>query len=128
MSTVFCVAISTVVILFARQLMTCFISPLETGVIEVGIQYLTIVASFYCLIGYLFLFYGFYRGLALPEISVVLTVISLGLRVFLAYVLAAIPEIGLPGIWWAIPIGWLAADLTGYIYYRKKQKIILAGL
>lgn len=128
MSTVFCVAISSVVILFARQLMTCFISPLETGVIEVGIQYLTIVASFYCLIGYLFLFYGFYRGLALPEISVVLTVISLGLRVLLAYVLAAIPEIGLPGIWWAIPIGWLAADLTGYIYYRKKQKTILTGL
>lgn len=49
--------------------------------------------------------------------SVVLTVISLGTRVVLAYVLSAIPSIGVTGIWVSTPIGWALADLVGIIYY-----------
>ena len=45
--------------------------------------------------------------------SLVLTVISLGTRVALAYALSAVPAIGVVGIWWSIPIGWALADLTG---------------
>ena len=52
--------------------------------------------------------------------SVVLTVISLGTRVALAYALSAVPAIGVAGIWWAIPIGWFLADLTGILYYFIK--------
>ncbi len=48
--------------------------------------------------------------------SVVLTVISLGTRVLLAYALA--PVIGVLAIWIAIPIGWLLADVTGVVYGR----------
>ena len=54
--------------------------------------------------------------------SVVLTVISLGTRVALAYLLAPIPAIGLPGIWWAIPIGWVLADAVGFGFYRLREK------
>ena len=43
--------------------------------------------------------------------SVVLTVISLGLRVLLAYILSGV--IGVIGIWMAIPIGWFLADAVG---------------
>ena len=55
--------------------------------------------------------------------SVVLTFLSLGTRVVLAYILSAIPSIGVVSIWWAIPIGWFLADAVGLIYYiicRKK--------
>ena len=48
--------------------------------------------------------------------SVVLTIISLGTRVVLAYVLSAIPEIGFTGIPLSIIIGWILADVTGIIY------------
>ena len=54
--------------------------------------------------------------------SVVLTVISLGTRVVLSYILAAIPSIGVTGIWWAIPIGWLLADAVGVLYYKMKNE------
>lgn len=54
--------------------------------------------------------------------SVVLTVISLGIRVALAYVLAAIPGIGYTGIWWAVPIGWALADIVGVAYYQRIQQ------
>lgn len=47
------------------------------------------------------------------KMSVALTVISLGTRVLLSYVLSVIPVIGVVGIWAAIPIGWFQADAVG---------------
>lgn len=66
------------------------------------------------MIGYLFMFYGLYRGVGKPGVSIILTVISLGTRVILAYTLSSIPSIGLIGIWWSIPIGWALADIIGF--------------
>ncbi len=40
----------------------------------------------------------------------------------LAYLLAPIPSIGLHGIWWAIPIGWVLADAVGFGFYRLREK------
>lgn len=48
--------------------------------------------------------------------SVVLTVISLGTRVALAYLLSN--YIGEIGIWMAIPIGWVLAGAVGLIYMK----------
>ena len=39
-----------------------------------------------------------------------------------AYALCGV--LGENGIWIAIPIGWLAADLTGYGYYMLRGKIL----
>lgn len=115
----FCVVISAVVCLFAQQLMLLFIQPQETEIIAIGVQYLRIEGICYVGIGCLFLLYGLYRGIGRPGMSVVLTVISLGTRVALAYLLAPVPAIGLVGIWWAIPIGWLLADAVGLLYYQR---------
>ena len=52
--------------------------------------------------------------------SVVLTVVSLGTRVLLAYLLASLPQVGYTGIWWSVPIGWALADVVGVWYYRSK--------
>lgn len=82
-------------------------------------NYLRIEATFYFGIGLLFLFYGFYRAINKPGISVVLTVISLGTRVALAYLLSSIPSIGVTGIWVSVPIGWILADIAGTLYYIK---------
>ena len=122
-STVFCLAVSTLVWVFACPLMTLFVDAQETEVILEGIRYLHIEGVFYCGIGCLFLLYGLYRALGKPGMSVVLTVISLGTRVALAYTLSAVPSIGVTGIWWSVPIGWALADMAGVFYYlfRKKQ-------
>lgn len=119
---IFCLTVSALVCLFAPALMLIFVLPEETEVIAIGVQYLRIEGACYCGIGCLFLLYGLYRGMDRPGMSVILTVISLGTRVLLAYLLAPIPAVGLPGIWWAIPIGWFLADLTGLLYYRFLQK------
>lgn len=114
--------ISVFIIFFARLLMTIFIKPYETEILNIGIGYLTIVAGFYCLIGYLFLFYGLFRGLGKPGMSIILTIISLGTRVALSYILSPIDSIGLVGIWWAIPLGWALADMVGFYHLFKLRK------
>ena len=37
---------------------------------------------------------------------------------------SALPAVGLIGIWWAVPIGWILADTTGVIYYLRIKKSV----
>lgn len=118
----FCAVVSLIVCLFAQPLMLIFVKPEETQIIAIGMQYLRIEGACYAGIGCLFLLYGLFRGIGRPAVSIVLTVVSLGTRVALAYLLAPIPAFGLPAIWWAIPIGWFLADFTGLLLYRKAPR------
>ncbi len=121
----FSLIVSVLVVVFSRQLLLLFIKPEETEVLAVGMSYLRTVGIFYFGIGVLFMLYGLYRAINRPGMSLVLTVISLGTRVVLAYLLSPFPAIGVRGIWWAIPIGWFLADSVGiiyYLYYEKKRR------
>lgn len=120
MSMVFSVVISLLVCIFAVPLMKIFVGGGETAVIEAGVRYLRIEGALYCGIGCLFLLYGYYRAVKRPGMSLLLTVISLGLRVVLAYILSSF--IGETGIWLAIPIGWMLADITGLIYMKRSVR------
>lgn len=115
----FCLFVSVMIFLLAPGLMQLFVNAGEREIIETGVGYLRVEGSFYCGIGLLFLLYGFYRGIEKPEMSLVLTIISLGTRVALAYLLAPVPQIGVQGIWWAIPVGWFLADLVGVVCIGK---------
>ncbi len=121
----YCAAVSLILWFLAKPLILIFIDSGETAVVAEGVRYLHTVGPFYCGIGCLFLLYGLYRALGKPGISVVLTVISLGTRVALSYVLAPLPEIGVVGIWWSIPIGWALADLTGFLCYLKNREKLM---
>ena len=121
LSIVFSLIISAGVFFGAEWLMKIFVKASETEVISAGVTYLKVEGAFYCGIGCLFLLYGYYRAVKKAEMSLILTIISLGLRVLLAYVLSA--KIGVIGIWMAIPIGWAVADATGigYMWYLEKK-------
>ncbi|MBD5156933.1 MAG: MATE family efflux transporter [Butyrivibrio sp.] len=127
-SVIFCVIVSAAVWIFARPLMLMFVNAEKTEIIAEGVRYLRIEGAFYCGIGCLFLLYGLYRALGKPGMSVVLTVLSLGTRVILAYTLSAIPQIEVAGIWWSVPIGWLLADSVGIVYYIIRRKRLLSGI
>lgn len=125
-SVSFSLIISLAVFVFAEPLMSLFIDAGETAVISEGVRYLRIEGTFYALIGILFLLYGLYRALGKPGMSVVLTIMSLGTRVALAYALSALPFFGITGIWWSVPIGWFLADLLGIGCYLAKQNKLVA--
>lgn len=127
-SAAFCAVISALVFACARLLMLIFVDAEETEIVEIGMQYLRIEGAFYIGIGILFLLYGYFRGVNRPGVSLVLTVISLGTRVALAYLLSAHPGIGVAGIWWAIPIGWALADVAGFAFMRYLRLLSLQQL
>ena len=119
---------SAVIWLLAGPLVGLFLQdPAAGAVVAEGVRYLHIEGAFYALIGVLFLLYGLYRALGRPGMSVVLTVISLGLRVALAYTLAALPGVGVVGIWWSVPIGWVLADAFGIGYYWWHRRTLTAA-
>ncbi len=115
-NTIYCIIVSTLVIIFSRPLLLAFLDANELEIIELGVNYLRIISPFYILIGYLFMFYGFYRGLGKSLVSIILTIVSLGTRIILAYTMA--PIFGVKGIWWSIPIGWFLSDLLGLILIK----------
>ena len=119
-SALFCAAVSVFVAVFSDKLMGLFVRSDQTDIIAVGSRYLITEGSFYVGIGILFLLYGYYRGINRPEMSLVLTVISLGTRVALAYFLSSFDKIGVFGIWLSIPIGWVLADIVGITYMKRK--------
>ena len=104
LSFYFYVKFNIIACLFAKNLMLLFIKSGETKIILSGVHYLPNVA-------------------VKPLMSLVLTIISLGLRVVLAYSLA--PFFHETGIWISIPIGWLIADIFGFLYYFKHRSLLL---
>ena len=119
LSITFSIIISALVFAFASPLMGLFVEASEGAVIAAGVQYLRIEGAFYAGIGCLFLLYGYFRAVQRPAMSVVLTVISLGTRVALAYLLSVF--FGEIGIWVSIPIGWVLADAVGLYYMRRER-------
>lgn len=117
----FSILASCLVSLLAPTLMGFFVPETAAEVIAVGTHYLRIEGSCYLGIGILFMLYGFYRAIKRAGMSVILTILSLGTRVVLAYFLSSFPEIGVTGIWLSIPIGWALADMYGMI---KGYKIV----
>ncbi len=111
--TFFCIAISIMIFISAPLLISIFST--EDEILRTGSEYLRIEGSFYLGIGILFMLYGFYRAIEKPAMSIILTVLSLGTRVLLSYILS--PILGVKAIWASIPIGWGLADAIGIIYF-----------
>lgn len=118
LSILFCLFIALLVNGFSTFLIGLFVDAGEIQILAEGSSYLHVEGTFYWGIGCLFLFYAYFRGIGQPSMSFVLTVVSLGTRVLLAYLFA--PHFGVIAIWWAIPIGWILADLTGLIKMKKR--------
>lgn len=119
-STIFCGFITLIMLFLAPYFIQLF-SPGDHAVIEVGSTYLRIEGLFYILIGYLFLFYALNRGLGKFKTSIILTITSLGTRVFTSYLFVAL-GFGINVIWWSIPLGWALADGLGLLLYQNTKK------
>ncbi len=116
--------VSLLTYLLAKPFMLFFIDAAESAVIAAGVQYLHIEGACYMAFSILYLCYGLYRASAKPQMSFVLTIVSLGTRVLISYSLATRLAAGVLIIWYAIPIGWVLADLVGLVYYIKARNEI----
>jgi putative MATE family efflux protein len=118
--------ITTLIIIFSGHLiMRLFTNDPE--VVRLGNQYLTIVSSFYILFTMMFIYTGLMRGAGDTMIPMFISLLSLWLiRIPMAWFLSE--KIGVAGIWWAIPAGWMIGLLLSFGYYhtgRWKRKAIV---
>ncbi|MFP4447445.1 MAG: MATE family efflux transporter, partial [Bacteroidales bacterium] len=125
MSSVISVIVTTVVLLFGAFIMGLFTQ--DEVVIEVGVQYLKIVGSFYLIFSMMFVTNGVLRGAGATVVPMITTIFSLwGVRIPGAYFLSE--RFGEVGIWWSIPIGWVLGLLLAYAYYltgRWRKMIVV---
>ncbi len=119
---IFGIFISLVIRLNAASLMKIFVNANEKNVIMIGSEYMSVLSVFYTFLGFLLMFYGYYRGLGQLNTSLYLTIISLGTRVIIVASLSA--KLGRQVIWWAAPIGWILADLVGFLVHFRNKKLI----
>lgn len=124
-STIYCVIISLVIILFGGHVMSLFTSDPE--VIKIGQDYLVIVSSFYLLFSVMFSFTGFLRGAGATLVPMISTFAALYLiRIPMATFLSGM--IGVNGIWWAEPMGTFVGMLILLWYFRSgkwKGKVVV---
>ncbi|MBN1651504.1 MAG: MATE family efflux transporter [Bacteroidales bacterium] len=98
----------------------------DQAVINIGTEYMYIVAPFYIIFSTMFILNGTLRGAGATLIPMFITLIALwAVRIPVSWVLSE--SIGRTGIWWGIPIGWSVGMVISYLYYKtgkwKKSKI-----
>jgi putative MATE family efflux protein len=113
------------IILGGHLIMSLFTTDLD--VIRLGDQYLTIVSIFYISFTLMFIYGGVMRGAGDTMIPMFISILSLWLiRIPLAWFLSG--KIGVQGIWWSIPAGWVIGLTLSYLYYKsgrwKKKTVV----
>lgn len=127
MTSVIAIAISLVTVFFGKYLMMIFSNDQE--VIKTGRIYLLIIGPFYILFTTMFIVSGVLRGAGDTFIPMIFTLLALwAVRVPAAYILSSIPEIGIHGVFWSIPIGWFVGVVLATLYYlsgRWRSKAVV---
>jgi Na+-driven multidrug efflux pump len=89
----------------------------DQEVIRIGGQYLTIVSLFYIAFTMMFIYNGVTRGAGDTFIPMLFSIISLWLiRIPFAWYFSE--KLGVQGVWWSMPAGWVIGWILSYIYYK----------
>ena len=107
----------TLLYVFAgKQLLYIFLDNPTGKAMQVGIQFLRVLAPFYVVVSAKLVSDGILRGAGLMRQFMTATFLDLILRVVLAKVLSG--PFGPLGIWTAWPIGWTIAMVLSVAFYR----------
>ncbi len=128
MTTFISVAVTLVVAIFGRGIMSLFSH--DPNVITIGASYLVIVSSFYLVFSAMMISNGVMRGAGDTLIPMFITLFALWiLRIPISWWLSR--HFGSDGIWWSIPIAWVFGCSASFLYYasgRWKRKVIVRPL
>lgn len=108
--------ITVLIILAGKWMMRLFTTDPE--VIRLGQEYLVIVTVFYIVFAVMFAYTGLLRGAGATMVPMIITLLTLWIiRVPLSLMLSS--EIGLQGVWWALPVSWVIGLVATWLYYRS---------
>ncbi len=113
-SAAYSVLMSLLIVLFGQWMMRLFTTDPE--VIAIGQDYLVIVTSFYIFFSMMFTYTGLLRGAGATMVPMIVTLVMLWvIRVPLSVFMSS--QMGVNGIWWALPVSWIIGFLATWLYY-----------
>ena len=112
-----CIPIAVLYFFGGRAVVSIFMDSPGGEAMNVGIQFLRIVAPFYFVVSAKLVTDGVLRGSGMMRQFMIATFSDLILRVVLAKQLSGI--LGSVGIWLAWPIGWVVGTGLSLLFYRK---------
>ena len=117
-----CIPIAALYFFGGRTVVSIFMDSPGGEAMNVGIQFLRIVAPFYFVVSAKLVTDGVLRGSGMMRQFMIATFSDLILRVVLAKQLSGM--LGSVGIWLAWPIGWIVGTILSLLfYYRNVQQI-----
>lgn len=122
LETIYWLFICGLILLFQRPIMEVFVSAENQSLVEMGMDYLSLMAFFYLWPAYTNGLQGYFRGIKKMQTTLVGTVIQISFRVLFVYLL--VPRLGLTGVAFASMLGWTVMLLYQFYSYRISQKQI----
>lgn len=117
-----CIPLAVLYFFGGRTVVSIFMDSPGGEAMNVGIQFLRIVAPFYFVVSAKLVTDGVLRGSGMMRQFMIATFSDLILRVVLAKQLSGM--LGSVGIWLAWPIGWIVGTILSLLfYYRNVQQI-----
>lgn len=112
--------ICTVTLYLKQPVMKLFVSSKETGMISIGVHYLSLMAFFYLLPGFTNGVQGFFRGIGNMKITLLSTIIQISIRCLFSYLF--VPKLGMAVVAYGSLIGWIFMLIYEVPYYIKYKK------
>ena len=109
-------------LLLKRPIMLLFAASGETAMVQMGVDYLSVMAFLYIIPGITNGIQGYFRGMGEMRTTLVATFIQISVRALVIYLL--VPSVGLQGAAWACAVGWGFMLLyTGWRYRAVSQSM-----
>lgn len=119
--------ICSLILIFKKPVMRLFVSGQDTGLVDMGVEYLSLMAFFYLMPAFTNGIQGFFRGMGNMMITLVSTLIQISVRVVFVFLL--VPVMGMRGVAFACLMGWtcmLLAEVPYYFWFKKKNDFLKA--
>lgn len=108
---------AAVYLFFGESIMQLFLDAENRAALEIGAQFFRIIAPFYIFVALKLSADGVLRGAGRMGEFMVGTFADLLLRVAFAFALSG--WMGLDGVWWSWPLGWVVGAAMSILYYRR---------
>lgn len=114
------------ILCFRRPIMALFVSESQQNLINMGAQYLSLMAFFYLWPAFTNGLQGYFRGVGKMRLTLISTIIQISFRVIFVYLL--VPHLGVSGVAFASTIGWTIMLVYQFYCYGKIQKELMQTL
>lgn len=114
------VLICLVTLALKEPLMRLFAAQDGAGMVEMGVDYLALMAFFYILPGLTNGIQGYFRGMGEMRTTLAATFIQISVRALTVGLL--VPRVGLLGAAWACAAGWCCMLVYAGVRYRRVKK------